>query len=68
MSDKASRRSVQPTLFRVLALAFTVFILAYILIPILVTLVMSFNDGAMMRFPIDVWSVKWYQDFFASEQ
>lgn len=68
MSDTAPRHSIQPALFRILALAFTVFILAYILIPILVTLVMSFNAAAMIRFPIHDWSVKWYQDFFASEQ
>lgn len=68
MSDTAPRHSLQPGLLRILALAFTVFILAYILIPILVTLVMSFNDAAMIRFPINVWSLKWYQDFLGSEQ
>lgn len=62
------RRSAEPAIFRVLAIAFTVFIVAYILIPILVTLVMSFNDAAMIRFPITAWSLKWYQDFFASAQ
>lgn len=68
MSDTAPRHSLQSGLLRILALAFTVFILAYILIPILVTLVMSFNDAAMIRFPINVWSLKWYQDFLGSEQ
>ena len=55
MSDASTpltRRSMEPTLFRVLTLAFTVFIVAYILIPILVTLVMSFNDASQIRFPI----------------
>jgi ABC-type spermidine/putrescine transport system permease subunit II len=64
----ALARSVQPAMFQALALAFTVFIVAYILIPILVTLVMSFNDAAMIRFPIGVWSLKWYHDFFGSAQ
>lgn len=71
MSDASTpltRRSMEPTLFRVLTLAFTVFIVAYILIPILVTLVMSFNDASQIRFPIKVWSLKWYGDFFASPQ
>ena len=68
MSDAAPRHSLQPGLLRILGAAFTVFILAYILIPILVTLVMSFNDAAMIRFPINVWSLKWYQDFLGSEQ
>ena len=55
-------------MLKVLSIAFTIFIVAYILIPILVTLVMSFNDAAMIRFPISVWSLKWYQEFFASPQ
>lgn len=68
MSDAAPRHSLQPALFRILAASFTVFILAYILIPIVVTLVMSFNDAAMIRFPITSWSLAWYQDFMASPQ
>jgi len=62
------RRSLEPAIFRMLGLAFTVFIVAYILIPIVVTLVMSFNDAAMIRFPINDWSLKWYRDFFGSPQ
>ncbi|MCX7350307.1 MAG: ABC transporter permease [Alphaproteobacteria bacterium] len=49
-------------------MAFTVFIVGYILVPILVTVAMSFNDAAMIRFPINVWSMKWYADFFGSPQ
>ena len=63
-----TRRSLEPAIFRMLGLAFTVFIVAYILIPIVVTLVMSFNDAAMIRFPINDWSLKWYRDFFGSPQ
>jgi ABC-type spermidine/putrescine transport system permease subunit II len=55
-------------LLRCLAIAFTLFIVVYIAIPILVTLTMSFNDAAMIRFPIKQWSLRWYQDFFASPQ
>ena len=68
MSEAMPRRSMEPLMLKVLSIAFTVFIVAYILIPILVTLVMSFNDAAMIRFPISVWSLKWYQEFFASPQ
>lgn len=72
MSDAAlplaRRRSAEPTIFKALGLAFTVFIVAYILVPILVTLVMSFNDAAMIRFPINEWSLRWYKDFFGSAQ
>ena len=66
MSEAMPRRSVEPLMLKVLAFAFTVFIVGYILIPILVTLVMSFNEAAMIRFPISAWSLKWYQNFFAS--
>jgi putative spermidine/putrescine transport system permease protein/spermidine/putrescine transport system permease protein len=68
MPEAAIRRSAEPFLFRMLAIAFTVFIVGYILVPILVTLVMSFNDAAMIRFPITVWSLRWYADFFGSAQ
>lgn len=68
MSEAMPRRSVEPLMLKVLAFAFTVFIVGYILIPILVTLVMSFNEAAMIRFPISAWSLKWYQNFFASPQ
>ena len=68
MSEAMPRRSMEPLMLKVLSIAFTIFIVAYILIPILVTLVMSFNDAAMIRFPISVWSLKWYQEFFASPQ
>ena len=67
-SEPLPRRSLEPLLFRALGFAFALFIATYILIPILVTLVMSFNEAAMIRFPIEAWSVKWYADFFGSEQ
>jgi putative spermidine/putrescine transport system permease protein/spermidine/putrescine transport system permease protein len=68
MPDALPRRSAEPMVFSILGMAFTVFIVGYVLIPILVTLVMSFNDAAMIRFPINTWSFKWYQDFFGSAQ
>jgi ABC-type spermidine/putrescine transport system permease subunit II len=64
-----SRHSqVDRLVLRMLALAFTIFIVVYIAIPVLVTLVMSFNDAAVIRFPIKTWSFRWYADFFASPQ
>ena len=62
------RQNVQPFLLRILAIGFTLFIVAYILIPIIVTVLMSFNDAAMIRFPINIWSLKWYRDFINSPQ
>jgi putative spermidine/putrescine transport system permease protein/spermidine/putrescine transport system permease protein len=73
MSDAAipaggPRRSLEPVIVRLLAAALTGLVAVYILIPILVTLSMSFNDAAMIRYPITTWSLKWYQDFFGSRQ
>jgi ABC-type spermidine/putrescine transport system permease subunit II len=65
---RTPRARIDTTLLRVLGAAFTVFIVAYIAIPVLVTLVMSFSDASAIRFPIKAWSFKWYEDFFASPQ
>lgn len=61
-------RSLEPVFLKILSITFTIFIVGYIMIPILITLVMSFNDAAMIRFPISDWSLRWYQDFFESGQ
>jgi putative spermidine/putrescine transport system permease protein/spermidine/putrescine transport system permease protein len=61
-------RSLEPALFRLLGFVFTAFVVFYIAVPILVTLTMSFNDAAMIRFPILSWSLKWYREFFDSGQ
>jgi ABC-type spermidine/putrescine transport system permease subunit II len=74
MSDLAAethptlRQRFEPRLLQVLGWAFTCFLVVYILIPVLITLVMSFNDAAMIRFPINAWSSRWYADFFESTQ
>jgi ABC-type spermidine/putrescine transport system permease subunit II len=68
MSEAMPKRSLEPVFLKTLSITFTIFIVAYILIPILITLVMSFNDAAMIRFPISGWSLRWYQDFFESTQ
>jgi ABC-type spermidine/putrescine transport system permease subunit II len=68
MSDAMPRRSAEPLILRAVTIALTVFIIGYILVPVAVTLMMSFNDAAMIRFPITNWSTRWYYDFFGSEQ
>ncbi|HEV7252716.1 MAG TPA: ABC transporter permease [Mesorhizobium sp.] len=57
-----------PGMLRALGWAFTAFLVLYILIPVGVTLAMSFNGAAMIRFPIGDWSLRWYEDFFGSAQ
>jgi putative spermidine/putrescine transport system permease protein/spermidine/putrescine transport system permease protein len=66
--ETARSPGLQPLLLKILTSVFTLFIVAYILIPVAVTLVMSFNDASMIRFPINDWSLKWYRDFIASPQ
>ncbi|MDY0884048.1 ABC transporter permease [Dongia soli] len=63
----SSRWRPDAVLLRGLALAFAVFIVLYIAIPIVITLTMSLNDTSI-RFPILHWSLKWYRDFFGSPQ
>jgi ABC-type spermidine/putrescine transport system permease subunit II len=59
---------VQPIILRLLTVGFLGFVFVYIAIPLIVTLMMSFNDGQLIRFPINAWSTRWYGDFFASPQ
>jgi ABC-type spermidine/putrescine transport system permease subunit II len=68
VTTPARARSFEPVLLRVLASGFMLFVVAYIAIPIVINLTMSFSDAAMIRFPITGWSLRWYHDFFASEQ
>jgi len=68
VTTPARARSFEPVLLRVLASSFMLFVIAYIAIPIVINLTMSFSDAAMIRFPITGWSLRWYHDFFESEQ
>jgi len=62
------RGDLDRRLLRLLGAAFTVVLVLYIAVPILVTAVMSFNDATVIRFPIHAWSVRWYGDFLGSPQ
>lgn len=57
-----------PGILSVLSWPLIAFLVVYILMPIVVTLLMSFNDAQMIRFPITNWSLRWYEDFFNSGQ
>ena len=58
----------QSRLLNIAGTLFALTIACYVLIPIIIAVVMSFNDGNMLRFPIREWSLKWYRDFFISPQ
>lgn len=68
MSDTLRAPRIGPRLLRALAAVFTLSLVAYILIPVLVTLAMSFSGAAQLRFPIRSWSLSWYAEFAASPQ
>ncbi len=67
-SRRPPRVALQSRLIRMLGVGFLLFIVAYIMIPILVTAVMSFNEATIIRFPITAWSLRWYEDFLSSPQ
>lgn len=39
-------------------------ILAFVLLPFVVVAIASFNDGALLRFPPETWSLRWYRNAF----
>lgn len=61
-------RSLDRKMLSLLGSIFAAVIVLYISVPILVTAAMSFNDAAVIRFPIHDWSARWYRDFFTSPQ
>ncbi|MCZ8548354.1 ABC transporter permease [Mesorhizobium qingshengii] len=60
------RRLGEASLLAAAGWAFIIFITTYMLIPVLVTAVMSFNSAAMVRFPLSGFSLRWYAGFLAS--
>lgn len=67
-APKQHHDSLDRKILNLLGMMFGAFIVLYIAVPILVTAVMSFNDAAVIRFPIHDWSARWYRDFIASPQ
>lgn len=45
--------------------ALVALILAFVLLPFVVVAIASFNDGAILRFPPENWSLRWYRNAFA---
>ena len=60
--------ALQARFITVISAGFLLFVVAYIMVPIVITAVMSFNGGTIIRFPITTWSLRWYHDFFSSPQ
>lgn len=58
----------QKVLLTALATMFIVFIVVFLLSPLMVTLLMSFSDSNVLRFPIQAVTLRWYETFFDSTQ
>ena len=43
-------------------------VLAYLLLPILVIIPLSFSESSFLVYPIPAWSTKWYQNLFSSTE
>jgi putative spermidine/putrescine transport system permease protein len=43
-------------------------VLAFLLLPILVIMPLSFSDSSFLAYPIPGWSLKWYQNLFTSAE
>lgn len=44
--------------------AFTAAMIAFLVIPVIVVLPLSFTSGQLLVFPMPGWSLQWYRDFF----
>lgn len=64
--SSAARSTIEPAALRIAGFGFMLFIAAYVLIPVLITVAMSFNGGSIIKFPVTTWSFKWYEDFFST--
>lgn len=43
-------------------------VLAYLLVPILVIMPLSFSDSTFLVYPIHEWSLRWYENLFSSSE
>jgi putative spermidine/putrescine transport system permease protein len=47
---------------------FCIGVLAFLLVPIIVIVPLSFADSSFLAYPIPGWSLKWYQNLFTSQE
>ena len=43
-------------------------VLLFLLIPIVIVIPMSFSDSTYLQFPPETWSLRWYREFFGSDE
>jgi putative spermidine/putrescine transport system permease protein len=64
MKPKRSKKSKRVDIPGLLLALGTTLVLAYMLAPILITIVVSFNKGEFIIFPPSGFSLRWYKEFF----
>ena len=47
---------------------FGTLVLLFLLGPIFIVIPMSFSDSSYLRFPPETWSLRWYREFFGSDE
>ena len=62
------RARAERWLLAVAGIALLLTLAIFALIPIVVAVVLSFSDDRLLRFPVTGWSLRWYKDFFGSNQ
>ena len=43
-------------------------VLLFLMLPVLVMIPLSFNGGAFLVYPLQGWSLRWYETFFTSPE
>jgi putative spermidine/putrescine transport system permease protein len=66
MMQKLRRRARRGSLWQLALRGFVGLILAYLVLPILVVIPLSFTAGQLLVFPIPGYSLQWYEDFFTN--
>ncbi|MBO6901641.1 MAG: ABC transporter permease [Rhizobiaceae bacterium] len=64
--QKFRRRAGRGSLWQLALRAFVGLVLAYLVLPILVVIPLSFTAGQLLVFPIPGYSLQWYEDFFTN--
>lgn len=65
---KIRTRAQKPSPFRVLLRCWLVVVAAWLLIPTLIVVPMSFSSATTFQFPPPGWSLQWYGEFFTSQK
>lgn len=66
MMQKFRRRAGRGSLWQLALRVFVGLVLAYLVLPILVVIPLSFTAGQLLVFPIPGYSLQWYEDFFTN--